>query len=277
MVGVCQAALEITNDRAQEPRCEQPRPEGTGPVLPDGWEQPQGGSDRFGHVTQLPLDLLTDGVWPIGGGTTGCLGGIRGGAQGVGAHMWDGCGLSGRSGCGRCCRSAQLTSGARIFKTAADRFRNVKLATSEGSRPRNGLSGTAIPRSLCLEQSQHPLRAGRRPHSDDPPVSFAQRLRRAHVPILPRVSALGLSMPQIGNRAPSSASRSSPREIATPPRAGILAARAMGVCPRDLGLALGEGAGGRPAAVGPSRSELLLDLVRGIGGHFPSCPPARKR
>ncbi len=80
--------------------------------------------------------------------------------------------------------------------------------------------GAAIRRSLRLEQSQHPLRSVRRPHRDYPPVNFAQRLRRTHTQILPRVSALGPSMPRIGNPTPSSAPRSSPREV-VPLRTGI--------------------------------------------------------
>ena len=186
-----QAGLEITNDLAQKPRCEQPRPERTGSVLPDGRELSQDDSDRRGHVTKLPADLLTDCVWTIGGSQAGGLGGIRGGAQSVRAHMWDGCGLSGRFGGGHCCGSADLTSGAAILETTADLLRDVKLATSEGSRPGDRLTGPAIPRSFRLEQSQHPLSAVRRPHSDDPPVSFAQRLGRAHDSILPRGSAPG--------------------------------------------------------------------------------------
>ena len=181
------------NDRAQKPRCEKPRSERTGSVLPDGRELPQSGFDRRGHVTKLPPDLLTDCVWSIGGGQTSCLGGIRGRAQGVRAHMRDGCSLSGRSG-GRCCSSADLTSHAPIPETATDLFRDAKLAVSEGPRPGDRLSGTGIPRGFRLEQSQHPLRAVRRPPGDDAPVRFAQCLRRTHTQILPRVSALGPSM-----------------------------------------------------------------------------------
>jgi hypothetical protein len=54
---------------------------------------------------------------------------------------------------------------------------DAKLATGKGPKPGDGITGAAIPRSFRLEQSQHPLRAVRRPHRDDPPISFAQRLR----------------------------------------------------------------------------------------------------
>jgi hypothetical protein len=158
-------------------------------VLPDGWELPQGGCDRRGHVTQLPANLLTDSVWLIRGGETGCLGGKRGGAQGVRAHMWDGCGLSDRSGGGRCRGIADLASGAPILKTVADLFRDAKLATGKRSRASDRLSGAAIPRGFRLEQSQHPLRAVRRPSRHDPPIGFAERLRRSHTRSVPRLAA----------------------------------------------------------------------------------------
>jgi hypothetical protein len=44
-----------------------------------GGEQSKGGLDGRGHVIQLPADLVADGVWPVGCGETGRLGGIRGG------------------------------------------------------------------------------------------------------------------------------------------------------------------------------------------------------
>ena len=72
---------------------------------------------------------------------------------------------------------------------------DAELATSKGPQPGDGITGAVILWSFCLEQSQHPLRTVRRPHGDDPPVSFAQCLRRTHTQILPRVSALAASMP----------------------------------------------------------------------------------
>jgi hypothetical protein len=65
-------------------------------------------------------------------------------------------------------------------KAAADLTCGVKFATSEAAGPGDGIAGTAISRSFRLEQSEHPLRAVGRPYRDDPPVSFGQRLRRAH-------------------------------------------------------------------------------------------------
>lgn len=114
-------------------------------------EQPQGGFDRRGHVSELPADLLPDSVWPSGVGQPSCLGGIRRGAQGVRAHMGDGCGLSRRAGGSRCRGSAHLTSGRTVDKPAADRFRDAKLPTSEGPRPGDRGARAAVSRSLRLK------------------------------------------------------------------------------------------------------------------------------
>jgi hypothetical protein len=187
MVGVRQAGLEVTDDRAEKPRCEKPRTQGTGRILTNGRKLSQGGPGCRRHVTKLPADLLTNSVWPVWGGQTSCLDGVGGGAQGVRAHMGDGCDLSGRSGSGRGCRSAHLTSGASILKASADFLGDVKLAMSKSPRPGDRLTGPAIGRRLRLEQSQHPLRTVRRPQRDDPPVGFAQRLRRTHMQSLSRV------------------------------------------------------------------------------------------
>jgi hypothetical protein len=196
MVAVRQAGLQVVDDRPERPGADKPPPERAGLVLPDGWELPQGCSDRRGHVSKLPANLLTDGVWSIRSGQAGRLGGIRGGSQRVRAHMCHPSGLSGRSRRGRCRGIADLASGAALLKTAADLFGNAKLATGKGSRSGNRLSGAAIPWDFRLEQSQHPFGAVRRPSRHDPPISFAERLRRSHTRNRARPS---------GARAPSSA------------------------------------------------------------------------
>jgi DNA invertase Pin-like site-specific DNA recombinase len=139
-------------------------------------------------MTKLPADLLADSVRPIRGGQTSCLGGIRGGTQGVRAHMGNACGLPCGSGGGRCRGNLHVTSSATTGKSAADLFGDAKLATSEGPRPGDRVTRAAVLRSFGLEQPQHPLCAIRCPHRDDPSVDFAQRLRRTHTCILPRVS-----------------------------------------------------------------------------------------
>jgi hypothetical protein len=61
---------------------------------------------------------------------------------------------------------------------------DAKLATSKGPQPGDGVAGAAITWSFRFEQPQHPLCAVRRPHRNDPPVSFGQCLRRTHTQIL---------------------------------------------------------------------------------------------
>ena len=131
MVGGRQAGLEITDDRAENARREQPGPERTGRILTNGRQLSQGGSGRRGHMPKLPADLLADSLRPVGGGQSSRVGGIRGGTQGVRAHVRNACGLPGRSGRGHCCGSAHLTSGGMSDETAAGRA-DVKLATGKG-------------------------------------------------------------------------------------------------------------------------------------------------
>ena len=105
-IGVCQARLKITDDRTEGARREESGPEGAGRVLADGRQQPQSGSNRRGHVIKLPADLFTYSICPIRRGETSGPRGVRGGAEGMGSHMRDGCGLSGRSSGRRGWRSA---------------------------------------------------------------------------------------------------------------------------------------------------------------------------
>lgn len=140
---------------------------------------------------KLPADLLADSLRPVRGGQSSRLGGIRGATQGVRAHVRDACGLSGRSGGGHRGGNAHLTSGRMSDETTAG-LSDAKLAPSKSPKPGDRITRTAVPRSFPLEQSQHPLRAVRRPHRDDPPLSFAQRLRRTHTQMLSRVRRSGL-------------------------------------------------------------------------------------
>jgi hypothetical protein len=91
----------------------------------------------------------------------------------VGAHVRDGGGLAGRSGGGRRCGSSRLTRGVEGDESAADLVGDAELAASEGPRPGDRVTGAAVAGSFRLEDSQHPFRAIRRPHSDDPPIGFA--------------------------------------------------------------------------------------------------------
>jgi hypothetical protein len=57
----------------------------------------------------------------------------------------------------------------------------LSLDANRTVRPGDGVLGAPIAGRLRLEQCQHVLCAGRCPRRHDPPVAFAQRLRRAHV------------------------------------------------------------------------------------------------
>jgi hypothetical protein len=184
--GVHQAGLQITDDRAEQARREQPRSEGAGGVLTHGRQFPQGGSDRGRHMAKLPADLVADSLRPVRGGQSCRLSGIRGRTQGVRAHMRNGCGLSRRSRSGHRCGTTHLTSRATTDETATNFPRDVKFTTGKRPCPGDGITGTAIPRSFGVEESQHALRTVSSPHRNDPPVSLTQRLRRTHPRSLPR-------------------------------------------------------------------------------------------
>jgi hypothetical protein len=109
---------------------------------------------------------------------------------------------SGRRGCRW---SVHVTSGAATSKSAAYLLRDIKLTTSEGACPGDGISGADVPWSFGFEQFQHPFCAVRRPCRDDPPVGFAECLRRTHTRIVPPVWRRGLhvvSYPPVACRRP---------------------------------------------------------------------------
>jgi hypothetical protein len=172
-----QAGLKLSDDHSEQTRREKSGAERTRRISTNGRELSQSGSDRRGHRAKLPADLFFDCARAFGGGQTRCFGGIGGGAQGVRAHMRNSGGLARRSRGRRRRRSSHVASSATSKKSATDSFGGTKLATSEGARPRDRIARTAIPRRFRLEQTQHALRAIRRPCCDDPPISLAQRLR----------------------------------------------------------------------------------------------------
>lgn len=140
-------------------------------------------------MIKLPADLFTYSICPIRRGETSGLRGVRGGAEGMGAHMRSGCGLSGRSSGRRGCRSAYLARRDATCEAAADSLSDVKLAACKSPRAGKQITRTAIAWSGRLEDRQHPLCAVRRPRRDGPPVGFAECLRRAHTPILSAASS----------------------------------------------------------------------------------------
>ena len=184
MVAVSQAGLKITEDRAEEVRCEEPRSERTGRVVTDRRQLPQGGSGRRRYVAELPADLIADSLWSVGCRQASGFGRVRGGAQGMRTHMRDGRGLSGSARSRRRCVTAHITRGRLANETTADLLCDAELAISKGAGPGDRIAGATVSGSFCLEQSEHSFWAvsGRR---DDPPVGLAQRLWRSHKPDLP--------------------------------------------------------------------------------------------
>jgi hypothetical protein len=85
--------------------------------------------------------------------------------------------LPGGSSGGYRCRNGDLTSGSVSREAKSARRPDARLAAGEGAEPGDRFAGAAIPRGFGLEEAQHPLRAVRRPHGDELPVSLAQRLR----------------------------------------------------------------------------------------------------
>ena len=162
------------------PDASSPGPERPGSVLTDGWELPECSPAQRRHMAELPLDLLGDSLWTVGGGEPSRLGGVRGSTQRMRAHVGNGCGLPGCLGGSGRRRSGNLTRGGASEEATPDLVRDIELATGKSPRPGDGIAGTAITWSFRFEQPQHALRAVRRPPGDDPPVSLAQCLRGAH-------------------------------------------------------------------------------------------------
>jgi hypothetical protein len=176
-VGLGDASLEITNDPAQDPRREEPRPKGAGSILADGREQSQDGFGRRGHVIKLPADLVRHSICPVGRGRASRLRGVCGSPEGVRAHVGDSGGLPGRSSGCSSSGTAHLASRTTALESLADFLGDVELTASESPRPDDRIAREAVLQSLRLEKSQQPPRAVRRPRRDDPPVSLTQRLR----------------------------------------------------------------------------------------------------
>ncbi len=126
----------------------------TGRILTDERQLSQGNLDGRGQSAKLPADLLADSLRPVGGGQPSRLGSIRGGTQGVRAHMRDARGLPCRSRGGHRCRSAHLASGSMSDETPAG-LSDAKLATSKRSKPGDCIHGDGYPPELPLEQPQH--------------------------------------------------------------------------------------------------------------------------
>lgn len=185
VLGVFQAGLELANHLAEQPRREEPGPERTGRARADRRQLSQRRFHGRGHASQLPADLVGDGLRPIGLRECDRFGGVRGRTQRVRAHVRNRCGLRRRSD-GRGCVWAQISSGASRNEPAANLLGDIELAARERSRSSNGVASTAVFGSFRFDETQHPLRTIGRPPGHDPPLGFAQRLRRQHAANVPR-------------------------------------------------------------------------------------------
>src|ERR1700736_54879 len=99
---------------------------------------------------ELPAKLLLDSLRAVGGGKPSRLGGIRGRAERVRAHMSDARRLAGRSGGGHRCRVAHLARSGTGDEPAANLPCNAEFATGKGARPGDGIAGAAVARSVRL-------------------------------------------------------------------------------------------------------------------------------
>jgi hypothetical protein len=98
-------------------------------------------------------------------------------APSVRLNVRNGCGLPGRPrGSGRCtCPSCTWSTAAG--EPSTNLFYDVQPATAKGPCSLDGIPWPSIPWSARLKRSQNPLGTVSRPHSNDPAIGFAQRLR----------------------------------------------------------------------------------------------------
>lgn len=129
---------------------------------------------------KLPSDLFGHRVRAVGVRKPSCLGCVRGGTEGMCAHMRDGRGLTGRFGGSHRCRSGHLARGGSADEPTTDLFHDIEFAAGKRLRSRYRVAGAAITRSFRFEAPEHTLSAIRRPTGDDSPVGFAQCLWRFH-------------------------------------------------------------------------------------------------
>ena len=172
----------------RRPDASSPGPERPGRILTNGWQLSQGGPGRRGHTAKLPADLIADSLLRVRAGKSSRLGGIRGGAQGVRAHVRDAGGLPGRSRGSHRCGSAHLTRGGMSDETAAGLSRrqapHEQRPVAGRSRHGAGYPPEPPPRTI-------PAPAPRNPPPT--PQRFVGQLRSAsaetHTRIFPRVSS----------------------------------------------------------------------------------------
>ena len=147
-----ETCLEVTDDRAESARGEEPWPERTRRVLTDRWKSSQRDAKPCRHVLELPADLVFDGLWPVRIRKAGGVGGISGRTLRVRAHVADGDGLAGGSSSGHCGGSLHITSADATDKPTANLLRSFQFSPGERASPGDEGSRAAIIWSLSLEQ-----------------------------------------------------------------------------------------------------------------------------
>lgn len=164
-VGVRQAGLEITDDRAEKARREKPRPEGTGRILTDGRQPSQGDPGWRGQMAKLPADLLAADLRPVRRGQSSCLSGTRGGTQSVRAHMRDACSLP----------------AARAAATAAGALTRTRHSGDGNQTPSSAWRSS--PREVApLADRDRAFGQARRERTASPPQAFGRLSASSRVP-----------------------------------------------------------------------------------------------
>jgi hypothetical protein len=131
-------------------------------------------------VTELPIDFIDLGIWPVGSCEARGLDGVGRSAQRVRAHVTDRNRLTGRAGGGCRCGSLDLSDRHAPDETAANLTGGVKLASRVRPSTSNRGPNALITGCLSLKQPKNSLSTVSGPRGDKAAVGFAQRLRRTH-------------------------------------------------------------------------------------------------
>lgn len=156
---VRQVRLYLADGRGEHSRCEQPRPQRPGGVLPQWRQTQQGDAHLFGHVPELPPDLVASGGLVVGRGKSGGLRGVSSGSQSMRAHVRDTRGLPGGVGCRHGSWRLRRPTCAARFKTAPNLPRRVEFTGAEASGTVDAISRTIIAWGVGLEQWEDSLGA----------------------------------------------------------------------------------------------------------------------
>ncbi len=159
-------------------RGQQPRPQRTGPALPDVRQRSQGNPHLIRHMLQLPANFGRGHVPAVGLRQDGCPHCVGRGPQGVGTHVADPYRLTGGPGSRHRRGINEFTGGHSAVEAAADLIGHRKLAP--GKRTGSGYGGAraVIAGNLSFKYGQNSLRAIRGPACHKPSLRLTQSLRR---------------------------------------------------------------------------------------------------